>query len=376
MKILVLFGTRPEAIKLAPVVHELQHRPAFEVRVCVTAQHREMLDQVLTVFSLQPDHDLNLMRPNQTLFQITASTLSALEAVLEEEKPGAVIVQGDTTTAMVGALASFYKNIPVGHVEAGLRTGNIYNPFPEEMNRRVADLLSHWFFAPTELSRQNLLAEGVPEGRIHITGNTVIDALQYVAGKQSSRQEQERLAAEFTQRYGFELNSRARLIVVTGHRRESFGQKLENLCLGLRGIAEKNEDVQIVYPVHLNPNVQAPVRKILTGCDRVHLIEPLEYELFVWLLQRSYFVLTDSGGIQEEAPALGKPALVMRKTTERPEGVEAGVSKLVGTDTDKIVSEAQRLLDDEAAYRKMASKVNPYGDGHSAARIADILARD
>ena len=370
LRVLSVFGTRPEAIKLAPVIRELRRRPGFLARVCVTAQHRQMLDQVLEVFQIEPDYDLDLMRSDQSLFEITARALGALETVLREDKPDIVLVQGDTTTVFMATLAAYYLQIPVGHVEAGLRTHDKYNPFPEEGNRRLTDVLADFCFAPTESSRENLLREGVPDERIFVTGNTVIDALQETVQRLGALDTDPPLPPELVG-----LSGSPRIILVTGHRRESFGQEFENLCWGLRKLAERNEDVCIVYPVHLNPNVQRPVQRILGGVNRVVLTEPLEYTPFVWLLSRCHFVLTDSGGIQEEAPALGKPVLVMRKKTERPEGVEAGVARLVGTDTESIYLEGQRLLDDAGTYGKMAQAINPYGDGQAARRIADILER-
>ena len=349
---MVVLGTRPEAIKLAPVIRELGRHTGFEARVCATAQHRQMLDQALEIFHIQPDHDLDLMRENQSLFQITSRALEALEPVLKQEVPDMVLVQGDTTTALVAALAAYYLSIKVGHVEAGLRTEDKSNPFPEEMNRRLTDALADLYFAPTEAARRNLLGEGVPEERISVTGNTVIDALQMMRQEQASEAVQRQYEEMFARRYGIVFDRR--VVLVTGHRRESFGPDMESICRGLRRLAESNEGLRVVYPVHLNPNVQQPVHRILGDVERVHLIEPLEYAPFVWLMGRCYFVLTDSGGIQEEAPSLGKPVLVMRNRTERPEGIEAGVAKLVGTDSQSIHREAQRLLDDHRAYERMA----------------------
>jgi UDP-N-acetylglucosamine 2-epimerase (non-hydrolysing) len=368
---MVVLGTRPEAIKLAPVIRELSHHPGFEARVCATAQHRQMLDQALGLFRIQPDYDLDLMRENQSLFQITSRALAALEPVLKQEVPDMVLVQGDTTTALVAALAAYYLGIKVGHVEAGLRTEDKSNPFPEEINRRLTDALADLYFAPTEAARRNLLGEGIPEERISVTGNTVIDALQMVRQEQASEAVQRHYEEMFAQRYGIVFDRR--VVLVTGHRRESFGPDMESICWGLRRLAEGNEGLRVVYPVHLNPNVQQPVHRILGDVERVHLIEPLEYAPFVWLMGRCYFVLTDSGGIQEEAPSLGKPVLVMRNRTERPEGIEAGVAKLVGTDSQSIHREAQRLLDDHRAYEEMALGVSPYGDGHAAKSIVRIL---
>lgn len=375
MRVLVIFGTRPEAIKLAPVCYELRKRPEFEAKVCVTAQHRQLLDQALNLFDIKPDFDLDLMRENQTLFQVTAKTLTGLEEILRLERPDAVLVQGDTTTAFAAALAAYYLRVSVGHVEAGLRTGNRYNPFPEEINRKLVDALSDWCFAPTEQARQNLLAEGVPTEKVFLTGNTIIDSLQSIVRRQADAGKQHEHERFFSERYGIHLNSRHRLVLVTGHRRESFGPDLESICRGLRMIAQRNPRVCIVYPVHLNPNVQRPAREILGGIGGVHLIDPLDYSSFVWLLSRAYIVLTDSGGVQEEAPALGKPLLVLRKETERPEGIDAGIAKLVGTDCGTILAETQKLLDDEMAYSQMARSVNPYGDGHAARRVVEHLRK-
>ena len=368
LRVLSVFGTRPEAIKLAPVIRELQARPDITARVCVTAQHRQMLDQVLDIFQIETHHDLDLMRRDQTLFEITSRALEGLESVLKEERPDVVLVQGDTTTVFVAALASYYLQIKVGHVEAGLRTHDKFNPFPEESNRHLADALSDFCFAPTESSRDNLLAEGIPDERVFVTGNTVIDALQQTVLSLDALDGHLDLPPELVS-----LPDSSRIILVTGHRRESFGQEFENICWGLRRIAENNEDVCIVYPVHLNPNVQRPVHDILGRVKRMVLTDPLEYVPFVWLLRRCYLVLTDSGGVQEEAPALGKPVLVMRKVTERPEGMDAGVARLVGTASESIYLEAQRLLGDSDAYAEMAHAVNPYGDGQASKRIADIL---
>jgi UDP-N-acetylglucosamine 2-epimerase (non-hydrolysing) len=366
--VLFIFGTRPEAIKLAPVIRELHQRPdAFAVRVCVTAQHREMLDQVLEAFGINPDRDLDLMRPNQTLFDITAEAVRGLKDVLESEKPDVVLVQGDTTTVFVGALASYYLQIPVGHVEAGLRTGNKFSPFPEEINRRLTSSLADYHFAPTSKARENLLREGVSPSIIYVTGNTVIDALFWAAEMLDGR-----TPADFPELK--DLPARPRSILVTGHRRENFGEGFQNICRALKHLSEKNRDVQIIYPVHLNPNVQKPVHAILGGCPNVSLIAPLPYLPFVALMKACHLILTDSGGVQEEAPSLGKPVLVMRDTTERPEAVEAGTVHLVGTDYDCIVTETQRLLDDAEAYRRMSRAKNPYGDGLASRRIADILS--
>ena len=367
------FGTRPEAIKLAPVIYELQRQPEFELRICVSGQHRQMLDQVLNLFSIVPDYDLNLMRENQGLLAMTAGILKGLEGILAAEKPDIIMTQGDTTTAFAAALAAFYTRTAVAHVEAGLRTGRKDNPFPEEMNRILADALSTWCFAPTEKAHNNLLREGIPLERIHVTGNTVIDALRMIRDRQAGAENQSRLEAEFRRQYGIELHEGQRLLLVTGHRRESFGPEFENLCVGLRMVLETNPDVRIIYPVHLNPNVQRPVREILGGLDRAHLISPVDYSTMVWLLTRCYMVLTDSGGIQEEAPAFGKPVLVLRKTTERTESIAVGVARLVGTSSQNIFKEANALLRDQSAYRAMARVVNLYGDGAASVRISEVL---
>ena len=359
--VLCVVGTRPEAIKMAPVVLELRRRPWARVRVLATAQHREMLDQVLELFAIAPDRDLDLMRPNQSLADLSARLLGALDGALEVEKPWAVLAQGDTTTVLATALACFYRRLPFGHVEAGLRTGDLDSPFPEEMNRSVAGRLARVHFAPTESARANLLREGIAPSAVHVTGNTVIDALLQVA------------AREAPPPLGVPAGSR--LILVTAHRRENFGAPLQEICRALLTLVEGNADVHVLYPVHLNPNVNDVVRRALGGHPRITLCAPLDYLPFVAAMKRSFLILSDSGGVQEEAPALGKPVLVLRAETERPEAVAEGVVKLVGTAHDTIVAEAQRLLDDEGAYRAMARGVSPYGDGHAAARIADVLER-
>jgi UDP-N-acetylglucosamine 2-epimerase (non-hydrolysing) len=363
-KILVVVGTRPEAIKLSPVVRELRSRPEFQVRVCATAQHRQLLDQVLTAFGIEADHDLNLMRPDQTLAQTTARILSALEPVLAEERPAMVLVQGDTTTTLCGALGAFYQRIPVGHVEAGLRTWDYSRPFPEELNRVLTTRLSTLHFAATEWARSNLLAEGIPADRIAVTGNSGIDAVLYV------RDRLER--GDLLGREWPELDPDRKLMVVTAHRRESFGEGFERICEALARLAAR-PDVQIVYPVHPNPNVTDPVRRRLGGLANVVLIEPLDYVPFVDLMRRAWILLTDSGGVQEEGPSLGKPILVMREKTERPEAVEAGTVRLVGTDVERIVSEAVRLLENPEEYRRRSRVHNPYGDGQASRRIADLI---
>ena len=364
-KILLIFGTRPEAIKLCPVVRGLREHPdKFDVRVCVTAQHREMLDQVLRAFDVTPDHDLDLMLPGQTLFQSTSRILAGLEPVLRDEKPAMAIVQGDTTTTLCGALAAFYARIPVAHVEAGLRTHDMSQPFPEEMNRVLAARLTALHFAATEKAAENLRAEGVSPASISVTGNTGIDAVLFV------RDGLERGALRGSD--WPQLDSSKKLIVVTAHRRESFGSGFERICRALAKIADR-EDVQLVYPVHPNPNVQDPVQRYLAGHSHVRLIEPQSYVPFVDLMRRAYILITDSGGIQEEGPSLGKPILVLREKTERPEAVTAGTVKLVGTDEDRIVSEAARLLEDRGAYDQMSRVHNPYGDGRASERISALI---
>lgn len=369
MRVLVVFGTRPEAIKMAPVVHRLKETAGLEVDVCVTAQHREMLDQVLSLFNIKPDFDLNIMKPGQDLTDVTSNIILALREVLNAKKYDRLLVHGDTTTTMAGALAAFYAQVPVGHVEAGLRTGNIYAPWPEEANRMIVGRIADLHFAPTQTSRRSLLAENVPDDNILVTGNTVIDALQDVVARLDADQD---LDSRLADRFPF-LDSERRMILVTGHRRENFGSGFENICRALRDISEA-ANVQVVYPVHLNPNVQEPVKRILGDTSGVHLIDPQEYLPFVWLMRRSYMIITDSGGVQEEAPSLGKPVLVMRDTTERPEAVDAGTVKLVGTDAKKIFESALGLLNDSEAYETMARAMNPYGDGEAAKRIAHALA--
>lgn len=369
MKVVTVFGTRPEAIKMAPLVHALAKDPHFEAKVCVTAQHREMLDQVLKLFSIVPEYDLNIMQPGQGLTEITCRILEGLKPVLESFKPDVVLVHGDTTTTMAASLAAFYQRIPVGHVEAGLRTGDLSSPWPEEGNRTLTGHLATYHFAPTETSRQNLLRENIADNRIAVTGNTVIDALFWVRDRVLS---DEALRNELTQRYPFLANGK-KMILVTGHRRESFGRGFEQICHALAEIAANNPDVQIVYPVHLNPNVSEPVKRILGHVENVMLIEPQDYLPFVWLMNRAWLILTDSGGIQEEAPSLGKPVLVMRDMTERPEAVSAGTVCLVGTDSQRIVNEVTRLLQDESAYQAMSRAHNPYGDGQACHRILSAL---
>lgn len=372
MKVLTVFGTRPEAIKMAPLVKRLEQAPGVVSRVCVTAQHRQMLDQVLELFQIRPDHDLNLMRPGQDLYAVTTSILQAIRGVYEAEKPDIVLVHGDTTTTFAASLAAFYQRIAVGHVEAGLRTGNLYSPWPEEANRRLTGALAQVHFSPTVAARANLLRENVPESSIVVTGNTVIDALLDVKARLDAPGP---LGTEMAARFPF-LRPGARMLLITGHRRENFGGGFERICEAIAQLARRYSDLDLVYPVHLNPNVQEPVRRLLSGMSNVHLIEPQDYLPFVYLMARSTVILTDSGGIQEEAPALGKPVLVMRDTTERPEAVEAGTVRLVGTDVAQIVTGASRLLDDAEEYRRMSFAHNPYGDGHACERIvADLLHR-
>ncbi|MBT1064578.1 UDP-N-acetylglucosamine 2-epimerase (non-hydrolyzing) [Bowmanella sp. Y26] len=369
-KVLIVFGTRPEAIKMAPLVRSFASDPRFDTRTCVTGQHREMLDQVLALFEISPEYDLNIMLPGQTLGQVTSRILNGLDSVLAEFAPDVVLVHGDTATTFAASLAAYYRQIPVGHVEAGLRTGNIYSPWPEEANRKLTGCLTRFHFAPTETSRQNLLNEGYADDNIHITGNTVIDALFLIREKvRYDQQLQEALAAQFPM-----LDTSKRLILVTGHRRESFGGGFERICQALLDTANAHPDCQIIYPVHLNPNVQEPVNRLLKGVNNIHLIEPLEYLPFVYLMDKAYLILTDSGGIQEEAPSLGKPVLVMRDTTERPEAVQAGTVKLVGTDALVITAALNELLQDEQAYQQMSRAHNPYGDGQACQRILSVLA--
>jgi len=369
MKILLVAGTRPEVIKIAPVYRQIKKTPGLEeVIMCSTGQHRQMLDQAFAIFDIAPDHDLSVMTSNQTLENVSSRVLLGMEKVLAAFRPDVVLVQGDTTTAFVSALAAFYKQIPVGHVEAGLRTHDIYAPWPEEMNRRLISALATWHFPPTERARHMLLAENIPEDRALVTGNTVIDALHLIrdmiASNPAVRQDLEK-------RFHW-IDPNLPLVLVTGHRRENFGQGFDNICRALRDLAV-SRPIQVIYPVHLNPNVRKPVNDILSGADNVHLVEPVDYLSFVFLMQRSHFIITDSGGVQEEAPSLGKPVLVMREKTERPEAIEAGTVLLVGTDRDTILREAQRLLDDKTHFETMARAINPYGDGKASERIVDFL---
>ncbi|MEM5314008.1 UDP-N-acetylglucosamine 2-epimerase (non-hydrolyzing) [Paraburkholderia sp. JHI869] len=367
--VLLTFGTRPEAIKMAPLVTRLQKEQGIRCRVCVTGQHREMLDQVLKLFAIQPDFDLNIMKRGQDLYDVTTSILTGMRDVLARDKPDLVLVHGDTTTTMAATLASFYSRTPVAHVEAGLRTGNLLSPWPEEANRKLTGALASLHFAPTATARENLLREGVPPHSIVVTGNTVIDALLHVRGRFATDTE----LREQAQSVLPQLDPSRRLILVTGHRRESFGDGFERICTALAHIARARPDVYIVYPVHLNPSVREPVNRLLTAIGNVHLIEPLDYLPFVSLMDRAHLILTDSGGIQEEAPSLRKPVLVMRETTERQEAIEAGVVRLVGTDVDAIVQGVTHLLDDDAAYAAMSRGENPYGDGQACDRIASAL---
>ena len=378
---MLVFGTRPEAIKMAPLVKEFQKYPEmFRTTVCVTGQHRQMLDQVLEIFGITPDYDLNIMKQGQDLYDVTARVLTGMRSVLDEARPDLVLVHGDTTTSTAAALAAFYKQIPVGHVEAGLRTHNIYSPWPEEMNRQITGRIASWHFAPTPLSRSNLTAEAVPEERILVTGNTVIDALHIVvdrirndSGLADGLKESLRLAGYDTER----TDAGHRLVLITGHRRENFGEGFLNICRAIKALSEKYPEVDFVYPMHLNPNVRRPIHEVfgqeLSGLGNMFFIEPLEYLSFVFLMEKSYIVLTDSGGIQEEAPGLGKPVLVMRDTTERPEAVDAGTVRLVGTDYGTIVNGVSALLDDTEEYDKMSQAVNPYGDGRACPRIVEFI---
>jgi UDP-N-acetylglucosamine 2-epimerase (non-hydrolysing) len=364
-KVLSIVGTRPEAIKMAPVIRELaQRRDKFHTRVCVTAQHREMLDPVLRLFDIRPDHDLNLMRENQSLAHLTAAVFNGLDGVVRQEAPDWILVQGDTTTVLAAGLVGFYHHVRIGHVEAGLRSGNKYQPYPEEINRRVAGVVADAHFAPTDRARQNLLREGVAEDSIHVTGNTVIDALHHAVA----------MSFDISQSPLAGIPPQRRWILVTAHRRENFGAPLERICEALRQLARHYDGkIQLIYPVHLNPNVETPVRRMLGRIENITLLPPLEYLPMVHLLKRCELVLTDSGGLQEEAPGLGKPVLVFREVTERPEGIQAGTVRLVGSDTARIVEETSKLLDDRSEYEKMSKAVQPYGDGRAAGRIADIL---
>ena len=369
MKVLTVFGTRPEAIKMAPLVKALATAQGMEARTCVTGQHRQMLDQVLALFDITPEYDLQVMQPRQTLAMVTSQILLGMQPVLQEFRPDLVLVHGDTATTFAATLAAFYEKIPVGHVEAGLRTGDLYSPWPEEANRCLTGKLAHWHFAPTSQTRDNLLREGVPEAHITITGNTVIDALLMTESK--LRTDQALLQAQ-QQRFGF-LREQARMVLITGHRRENFGGGFERICEAIARLARQHPEVDFVYPVHLNPQVREPVNRLLSGQGNIHLIEPLDYLPFVYLMGRSHIILTDSGGIQEEAPSLGKPVLVMRDTTERPEAVQAGTVRLVGTEVDAIFDGVHQLLTDDALHQTMTQAHNPYGDGNACTRIVEFL---
>jgi len=366
IKVMTVFGTRPEGIKMAPIIKTMENVPEIESIICVTAQHRQMLDQVLNLFKIDPDYDLNIFKPGQTLTDITIGALKGLESVIMEVNPDILLVQGDTTTVFAGALAAFYQKVKIGHVEAGLRSGNMYSPYPEEANRKLTGVLADFHFAPTETNKRNLLREGYPEDRIFITGNTVIDALKYAVKED----------------YRFEnplLNSidykKERIILMTSHRRENIGRPMESIFSAVNDIVKKYDDVSVVFPIHLNPKVRGIAYRVFDGNDKVHLIEPLDYEPFTNLMAKSHIVVTDSGGLQEEAPSLGKPVLVVREETERPEGIEAGTARLVGTDYQNIYSNLDRLLSDQKEYQKMANAVNPYGDGKASERIVDIILR-
>ena len=374
MRVLLVFGTRPEAIKMAPLVKALQADAYFDARVAVTAQHREMLDQVLDLFALQPDYDLNVMQPGQDLYDVTSKVLLGLREVLKDFKPDLVLVHGDTATTFAATLAAFYQQIPVGHVEAGLRTGDLYSPWPEEANRQLTGRLAHWHFAPTQRNQEALLAEGIADTQVLVTGNTVIDALQWVVEKIASSPDLQQNINQALSAAGLNANATdRRFVLVTGHRRENFGGGFENICKALGDLAKANPETHFIYPVHLNPNVQEPVNRLLGGLGNVHLIAPLGYEPFVYLMQKAYLVLTDSGGVQEEAPGLGKPVLVMRDTTERPEAVDAGTVRLVGTEAEVIRQAVQELLDNQVLYQQMSLAHNPYGDGKACQRIVEFL---
>jgi UDP-N-acetylglucosamine 2-epimerase (non-hydrolysing) len=376
-KILIVFGTRPEAIKMAPLVKAFQnHQDAFETKVCVTAQHREMLDQVLDLFEIIPDYDLNIMKAGQDLYDITANVLLGMKTVLQEYKPDIVFVHGDTTTTFAASLAAFYQQIKIAHIEAGLRTGDIYSPWPEEANRQLTTQITAYHFAPTSTSKNNLLKENVNEKNITVTGNTVIDALflalEKIKNNAQLKQDIVSSIQNAINNSNFTIEN-SKFILVTGHRRENHGQGFINICSALKEIALKNKDLYIIYPVHLNPNVQKPVKELLSNVENIHLIEPLQYEQFIYMMEKSYFIITDSGGVQEEAPSLGKPVLVMRDTTERPEALEAGTVKLVGTDSLIIINTAQMLLDNHEEYLKMSQAHNPYGDGQASQKIVEKL---
>jgi len=376
-KILIVFGTRPEAIKMAPLVKEFQkNSDSFEIKVCVTAQHREMLDQVLDLFEIKPHYDLDIMKPGQDLYDVTSNVLLGMKSVLTDFKPDVVFVHGDTSTTFAASLAAFYQQIKVAHIEAGLRTGDIYSPWPEEANRQLTTQITAYHFAPTSTSQENLLRENVDENTIVITGNTVIDALFLALEKIKSNQQLEINILNHLARLNYKLKEDKNIILVTGHRRENHGQGFINICTALKEIALLNPTYDIVYPVHLNPNVQKPVKELLSNVANIYLIEPLQYEQFIYMMDKSYFIITDSGGVQEEAPSLGKPVLVMRDTTERPEALEAGTVKLVGTDTELIIKEAQKLIDDEELYMNMSKASNPYGDGYACEKVIKYMKEE
>ncbi len=373
-KVLIVFGTRPEAIKMAPLVLAFQEQSAeIEAKVCVTAQHREMLDQVLDIFHIVPDYDLNIMKAGQDLYDVTSNILLGMKEVLAEYEPDVVFVHGDTTTTLATALSTFYQKIPLAHVEAGLRTGDIYSPWPEEANRKLTSQITQYHFTPTQTSKENLVKENVSEDAIYITGNTVIDALFWVLEKIDRTESLKSLLSDTISKEFTAFGNEQRVVLITGHRRENFGQGFLDMCLAIKTLAQKHPDVNFVYPVHLNPNVQKPVLELLSDIDNIYLIAPLEYESFVYLMSRSYIILTDSGGIQEEAPSLGKPVLVMRNTTERPEALEAGTVKLVGTDPEVIEREVTELLSDPESYSRMSQAYNPYGDGTACQKIVNII---
>ncbi len=375
-RILLVFGTRPEAIKMAPLAKEFQKDTLnFETKVCVTAQHREMLDQVLDLFEIVPEYDLNLMKPGQDLYDITSNVLLGMKDVLSDFKPDVVLVHGDTTTTSATSFSAFYQQIKIGHVEAGLRTGDMMSPWPEEANRQITGVLANYHFAPTSTSQENLLRENKNKESVVVTGNTVIDALFLALDKIKNNKNLKNQIVQQISDLNYQIVGDKKIILVTGHRRENHGQGFINICQALKTIAVNNPDIDIVYPVHLNPNVQKPVKEILSNISNIYLIEPLQYEQFIYMVDKSYFIITDSGGVQEEAPSLGKPVLVMRDTTERPEALEAGTVKLVGTDTELIIKEAQKLIDDRIAYEKMSKAYNPYGDGKACAKIVSFISK-
>ncbi len=379
---MLIFGTRPEAIKMAPLVLTLQKRPEFRTKVCVTGQHREMLDQVLRLFEITPDYDLNIMKSGQDLYDITSRILTGLKEIFAQDKPDLVLVHGDTTTSTAAAFAAFYQQIPVGHVEAGLRTNNIYSPFPEEMNRQITSRLAAWHFAPTPLSRDNLLKENIADSRIIVSGNTVIDALHIAVQKLAESAELSEQIQKIICNAGYDVqrltNTQRKLVLITGHRRENFGDGMLSICRAIKTLNEKYPKIDFVYPMHLNPNVRSAIAEVFgtTPPQNMFFIEPLDYLPFVYMMNRAYLILTDSGGVQEEAPGLGKPVLVMRDTTERPEAVDAGTVRLVGTDYDKIIAETTKLIENEKYYQKMSNAVNPYGDGLACPRILDFLQKN